>query len=206
MRNESLVEDLLQRARLQTDAIATLSRVFIAEKDRLRRLGLAAQLAAVRDRVKREVEFEQSEEKDCPKTVNQMKPVGALEAFGVGFILAKIRLVNEEPYAVGQRWHENSLQATIPIGTVMVSMGRSGLLGDVRVLAISRMAREKLQPEAHVIASIRAGGRRLMTPDAFFRLIEDRRQKLLSGPAKAVLMLPGARERPSDQLAENGRL
>jgi hypothetical protein len=202
MRNGQALDNLLSRAQLQVKAVESLGQVLAAEKESLRRLHWATQLDAIRDRVKREVEAERSRESAERSGFRERKFVGALVAFGVGVYKANTGRVNEEPFTAGVRQSKDYLQKTAPFGTVMVSVGSRGLFGDVRVVSISRIAREQWRPESDVIATIKAKGSGLLTPDAFFCLIEDQRQKLLIGPTEASSMLP-APGRPRNEPAEH---
>ena len=134
------------------------------------------------------------------------KLLGALAMFGVGVYRANTGRVNEEPFVAGLRHSVDYLQKTAPFGTIMVSVRSRGLFGDVRVLCISQMARDQRRPEPEVIATIKATGRELLTPDAFFRLIEDRHQKILIGPTEATLMLPSPGQQPGNERAEHRQL
>ena len=206
MSNGQTLDDLLSRVRSQVKAVETLSQVLTAEKEGLRRIGRAAQLDAVRHRVKREVAFEQSMEAASRSGYNEGKVVGALAMFGLGVFKANTGQVNQEPVVAGICHSMQYLRKTEPFGTVMVSVGSRGLFGDVTVLSISSMARDQGRPESEVVAAVMAKGRELMTPEAFFRLLDAQRQKVLTGPTEPVLMAPGPEEQPGNKHAEHRQL
>ncbi|MBN2098469.1 MAG: hypothetical protein JW753_02615 [Dehalococcoidia bacterium] len=194
-----IVDDLLSRAQWQVAAVEALGRALDTEKEGLRRLHRAAQLDAIHNRVKREVELQRLMELASRCSYTEGKLVGALAMFGIGVFKANTGQVNQEPFLAGMRHSRDYLRKTEPSGTIMVAVGSRGSLSDVRVVSISSIAREQRRPESEVVAAIEAEGSILMTPEAFFQLLHAQRQKVLTGSSKGLPMLPRSEEPPDSK-------
>jgi len=206
MTNGRIMDNLLSRARSQVKAVEALSQTLATEKEGLRLLHWAAQLDAIRDRVKCEVETEETRELVASAAFSEGRIEDSLWGFGVGLIKAWTKQVNDPPLVAGLNHSIDCLRKIEPFGTVMVRAGRGGLFGDVQVLCVSRMARDQRRPEWEVVAAVKAKGGELMTPEAFFRLVDAQRQKVLTGPTEPVLMAPGPEEQPGNKHAEHRQL
>ena len=76
----------------------------------------------------------------------------------------------------------DDLARNASFGEVRVAVGPGGVPDDVKVIALSQLAREQDENESEVVAALEARGYRLVTPEAFSTILDKLKDKALSGP------------------------
>ena len=83
-----------------------------------------------------------------------------------------------------------------PFGNVLISIGKEGLPEDLKIIPVSRFARESNKTESEVETSLKHDGYLLMTPEVFAKVLEKVYSDILDGS----VCLPLARSEVMKQL------
>ncbi len=106
--------------------------------------------------------------------------LGSIAAFAVGTILAGIHGNSDAPQA-GLRSAASVLNREAPFGTVLIAVGSQGLTEDVKIVPLSRLARESNTNEADIRSVLEKQGYNLMTPEVFYQLLDKAENEIASG-------------------------
>lgn len=185
---QSRVEALRRRAGAQVDVLLPLNELFAREAERLRRHDQAQSLEALGRKIAQEVSDVQRTETAASYGFNQAALITGLVKFGIGSLEALASRNGEHPLAAGKRLAQDDFARTAPFGQVRVAVGSQGIPDDVMVVPLSRWAREQGNSESEVVALLQARGYRLVTPEAFFTILNELKGKVLKG----TLALPVA--------------
>lgn len=185
------LEALRHRVKAQTTALGLLCEAFTQEAECLRRLDQAGCLDALRAKVIRQAAVIQQMETIESCAFTKATLASGLVRFGLGTLAGLLLQKEEHPLSIGARLAEDDFTPREPFGTVMVAIGAGGVPDDVRVIPVSRYAREDCASETAVIAALEAKGYRLMGPGVFLRLIDEAKTSVLKGDSS----LPTAQAR-----------
>ena len=174
------------QVRLQVNALEAIKEVLGQEADYLRRHDQADCLDALRIRISQQVSAIQSMETASAWGFTKGTFISAGIRFVVGSVIAAVARTSEHPLLTGARLGADELAKTAPFGAVAVAVGSGGIPDDVRVVPLSRWAREQNRCESEIAAALEANGYRLMVPEAFSAVLEELKEKVLKG----VLVLP----------------
>jgi len=92
-------------------------------------------------------------------------------------------LKKEHPLSIGARHAADDWRKSAPFKTVAVAVGPKGIPEDMRVVSLSRAAREIGKPESEVRAALQGRGYRIMMPDEFLWSLGELKDKVLKGTA-----------------------
>jgi len=168
------------QVRSQLDAVLILQQAFGDLQRHLERLDKVARLDNIRDIVKREVQDIRRTETAAHCAEMEGRLVGGLAGFGIATLLAAMRNM-EDPFLTGARAVRKRLTDDLPFGKVMVSVGPGEAFQRVEVIPVSKRARELRCSESDIIGSMLAQGRNLVTPEAFFDMIEKLKEQVITG-------------------------
>lgn len=169
----------------QVEALGPLAEALSQEAEGLRRGTMGLRLRRLQEEVRREVDSLSLGESSASLGFLKGKLVmGALD-FGVGALAAALMSSREHPFRVGAKLASEALEETAPFGRVLVAIGPKGVPDDVKVVCVSRLARQGRGSEAKVEATLRSDGYTLYLPEPFAAMM-DRLQAEVSGGAKAL--------------------
>jgi len=137
-------------------------------------------LRMLKKRIMEQVEQVERMEMAAQAGNNQASILGGIAAFAIGTILAGIHGNRDAPQ-VGLKSAASVLNRETPFGTVLIAVGNQELIEDVKIVPLSRLARESDTSEAHISSVLEKRGYKLMTPEVFFRLLDQEENKLASG-------------------------
>ena len=177
----SRVEELRRQARAQVDVLLPLNEIFAQEAERLRRHDQARQLDALGKKVTQEVSDIQRMETAASHGFNQATLITGLAKFTFGSLAAAAAHTPEHPLSAGARLAGDDFARNAPFGEVRVAVGPGGVPNDVKVIALSQLAREQDENESEVVAALEARGYRLVTPEAFSTILNELKDKVLKG-------------------------
>lgn len=182
MKSEQIhLENLREEVKRLLCAAESLPVLFQHEAVYLRRNDQATDLiifrSAILDRVEREISSEGSGESG-----DSMKKA-VLSLVGLAGNLLAHRSGNARLSGISQRLLDIGQASTPPFGSVVVGIAPGGLPDDVRVICISRLARDSRQEEAAITDELGRHGFLLLSPEAFSQLIDKLVDELRSGNA-----------------------
>ena len=73
------------------------------------------------------------------------------------------------------------LSRKVPFGTVLMVIGKEGIPEDVKIIFISRLARESNRSESEVVANFKNNGYLSMTPETFTHVLDKVERGILDG-------------------------
>ena len=177
-------EELIQtmRSELGEQAIAAQElAVAIEESERqIVRRDQVTRLRILRSRIMEEVQNIKRSESASQSSANTR----ALLSSGTVFIFGSLFMAEmgrKDALDIGSRLAELSLTKNIPFGLVLIAIGKEGLPEDLKIIPVSRFARESTKTEPEVEASWKHDGYLLVTPEQFAELLDQVEQAVLDG-------------------------
>ena len=113
-----------------------------------------------------------------------------LAGLAIGTLMGAALRTEDHPLLVGARLANNEFKRTESFGTIAVAGGDAGVPDDVQVVSLSKYARDRRSSEWDIRAEYEARGYRLMTPDSFFKFLDQVKDNVLKG----VSSLPTAKK------------
>lgn len=170
-----------QKILAETEAAKTLTRMLAARAQHIHRRDKARLLRKLLDRIMTEVKEAQEEESLAEYAFTR----GRLISGGLGFIGGIVGAAingNENPLRAGARIAGRSLSAISTFGKVLVAVRIKGsCLDEVKVIELSKLARESGKAECQVRTALENQGYLLWTPEHFSKVIGDLEQDALNG-------------------------
>ena len=195
------IEALHCQVKAQVDALGVLEKAFDKEAEHLRRLDQAQCLDALRAKVTQQVSYMRQMESDASYGFTKGRIIGSLAKFAVGSIMASALQTDEPPLLVGAKMAANDSVENRPFGKVMVAVGPGGVPDDVKVIPLSRWAREQSRTEAEIPAAMEAQGYYLATPEEFFGVLQEVKQHVLKGNVSLPVVDFNLALKPADESA-----
>ena len=183
-----LIKEMHSELREQTTAIKELAVAFakgnreLAQHDQLTYLGI------VKSRVMREVEDIKRMESAAQIGSAEGALLGGVAAFTLGSLFAAGRGRKDAPQ-FGVRLAKSILTRQVPFGTVLIAVGKGGLPKSLKVIPLSRLARELNKSESEVEASLKHDGYRLMTPETFAKVLDKVERGILDGSVSLPIVI-----------------
>jgi len=175
-----LASSLCLKAREQATAIISLGDNFAREAIQLSRHDQAMRLRRLELRVQYEVERTCREEAVAEYASVKLGLSFSTARFAVGAFMANV-FGDPGIRLIGRQMLRRGSSKTKPFGTVVVAIGHEGLPDGVKVIPLSRLAREEGVSESEVEEALRIEGLILMTPEDFCNLRDSLEQKVLKG-------------------------
>lgn len=164
----------------QQDTARRLAVAFTETDTRLVRHDQVARLGVLKSRINKEVE--DIEQMEAAAQTGYAK--GTLLNSGLTFALGSLfmkAIGHKDSLKIGAQMAGSALSRKIPFGTVLIGIGKEGIPEDVKVVPVSRLARESKIGEADVEASLKHVGYLLMTPGVFTQALEKVKNEILDG-------------------------
>jgi len=187
------LKNLRSRAKKLTSTGLSLTKLLDEEACRLKRRDEASRLKTLYFSIRQELDWAKMSEDAAEYGHNQANLIVSLGGLAVSGII-KMVSKNDRLSTYSDHITTSLTSKQRPFGTVLVSVGPKGLPDDVRVVSISRLARESNREESRVINQLREGGYLLFSEKAFSLLID----KLINDVQEGRLCLPI----PTEKLAE----
>jgi len=90
---------------------------------------------------------------------------------------------HKDAYKTGVKLARSVLNKKIPFGMVLIGIGKEGLPEDLKIIPVSRFARESNKTEPEVEMSWKHDGSLLMSPEEFAELLDKVEREILDGSA-----------------------
>ena len=165
----------------QTIAIQKLA-VAIAESERqIGQRDQVTRLRILKSRILWEVENIRQMESAAQSSNNNITMFGrAPAAFIFGSIFTAATR-HKDAYKTGVKLAESVLSKKVPYGTILIAIHEKGLPDDLKIVPVSRFARESNKTESEVETDWKHDGSLLMTPEQFAELLDKVESGILDG-------------------------
>ena len=182
---DTYMKNLRNQAATLTETALSLISVFAEEANRLNRQDEASRLNALHSSIGQQLHQVRRSEDSAEYGHVQADVISSLGGLALGGIVKRVSK-NKRLSSFADYLLESPNNKQRPFGNVLVCIGPEGLPDDVRVVPISRLARESNQEEPEVINELREHGYLLLSEKAFSLLIE----KLVDDVQEGRLRLP----------------
>lgn len=177
---EELIQTMRSELEQQTIALERLAIAFAGSDIQLIRHDQVARLRILKSRIMEEVQNIKRSESASQSSAN----TEALLSSGTAFIFGSLfmaQMGRKDALDIGSRMAELSLTKNIPFGLVLIAIGKEGLPEDLKIIPVSRFARESTKTEPEVETSWKHDGYLLVTPEQFAELLDKAAQAVLDG-------------------------
>lgn len=177
---KELIQATRSELREQTIAVQELAVAIteserqIVQRDQVSRLGI------LKSRILEEVKDIERAESTARSRANKYALLGAGAAFTFGSLFVAATR-HKGAYNAGARLASSVLSRKVPFDTILIAIGVEGIPKDVRVIAISCLARESNRNESDVKMSLQRAGHLLLTPEQFTDLLDKMESGILDG-------------------------
>jgi len=164
----------------QVGTARRLAVTFVESNMRLIRHDQVSRLEILRSRINSEVEG--VEQMESAAQIGHTK--GTLLNSGLTFALGSLfmnAIGHKDSLKIGAQMAGAALSRKIPFGTVLIGIGKEGIPEDVRVIPVSRLARESKKSESDVVASLKRNGYLMMTSEVFTQALNKTKSEILDG-------------------------
>ncbi|MBI4303780.1 MAG: hypothetical protein HY665_05535 [Chloroflexi bacterium] len=175
------LEDLRKKVSQLATAADSLPAMLQEEALRLQRNDQVARLKALHSTIQEEATWAERGEMAARRGQSEVKAIASVMGLGGALLGAALR--NERLLRVSQGLAEATGRRDSPFGTVLVSVGPKGLPEDVKVIFISRWAREYGHDETVVMNELEKRGHLLFSLQDFSLLIDRLADEVLKGNA-----------------------
>ncbi len=175
------------QARTQAEALEVIRNAFGKEADHLRRYEEVRSLEHLRERVAQEVAAIERSETSALRASTKATLATGVAKLAIGTVIGAMARSEEHPLSFGWRLAANDFTRKEPFGTVVVAVGPEGVPLDVDVVSISRYARRSGRSELNVRAALERDGHKVMTPEAFYSLLDRLKKDALTEARKVAL-------------------
>ncbi len=109
---------------------------------------------------------------------------GTLLDSGLTFIFGSLfmsAIGRKDSLEIGVQMAGSTLSRKVPFGTVLIGIGKEGIPEDVKVIPVSRLARESNRSESEVKTSLKHDGYLLMASEVFTQALNKTKSEILGG-------------------------
>ena len=181
----------------QVVALEKLAVIFAESDVQLIRHDQVARLQIVKTRIMGEVENIKRLESAAHMGSSNAALLSGGAAFALGSLFAAARGRKDAAH-IGARMASSILSRKVPFGTILIAIGKGGIPEDVKVISISRLAREANSSESAIEAGLKHDGYLLMTAEKFAEVLDKVEQAVLDGSSS----LPVNIEKLNKQIPE----
>ena len=177
---EKLVGEMRSELEQQTITVEQLAIAFAGSDIQLIRHDQVACLRILKSKIMEEVQSIKRNESASQSSAN----TGALLSSGTALIFGSLfmaKMGRKNALDIGSRMAELSLTKNIPFGTVVIAIGKGGLPEDLKIINVSRFARESNKTEPEVETSWSHDGYLLMAPQVFTQALDKVEREILDG-------------------------
>ncbi|MFC1982361.1 hypothetical protein ACFLV5_01010 [Chloroflexota bacterium] len=177
------IKQLSSEVENQTVAVMELAVSFADGEQWQARSDQAVSLRILKSRVMKEVEDIRQMESAAQSRDNNITLFGKSPAAFIFNSLFTAGTFHKDAFKAGVRLAGSVLSKTVPFGTVLIAIGKEGFPEDLKILHISRFARESNKAEPEIETSWKHDGYLLMTPEQFAELLDKVGREILNGSA-----------------------
>jgi len=196
--HNTYMKNLKHQARRLTSVGLSLITLFAEEANRLNREDEALHLEALYSSIKQLLDLAKRSEDSASYGHSKADLISSLGGLALGSIVKRASK-NKRLSAFADYLLESPPNKERPFGSVLVCMGPEGLPDDVRVVSISKLARESNRQESEVIHELQETGCLLFSEKELSLLID----RLIDDVREGRLCLPISREKLSGITASN---
>ena len=196
--HNTYMKNLKHQARRLTSVGLSLITLFAEEANRLNREDEALRLKALYSSIKQLLDLAKRSEDAASYGHSKADLISSLGGLALGSIVKRASK-NKRLSAFADYLLESPPNKERPFGSVLVCMGPEGLPDDVRVVSISKLARESNRQESEVIHELQETGCLLFSEKELSLLID----RLIDDVREGRLCLPISREKLSGITASN---
>jgi len=177
------IKQLSLEVEQQTVAISELAVSFADGAQRQVRSDQAILLRSLKTRIMWEVENIRRMELAAQSRANNITLFGKAPAAFIFGSLYTAATRHKDAYKPGVKLAGSVLSKKIPFGMVLIGIGKEGLPEDLKIIPVSRFARESNKTEPEVEMSWKHDGSLLMSPEEFAELLDKVEREILDGSA-----------------------
>jgi len=196
--HNTYLKNLKHQASRLTSSAFSLSTLFTEEANQLSREDEASRLRASYSSIRQQLDLAKRNEDSASYGHSQADLIFSLGVLTLGGIVKRVSK-NKQLTSFADYLLESPANKERPFGLVLVCIGLKGLPDDVRVVFISKLARESNRPESEVINELQERGCLLFSENEFSLLID----RLVDDVREGRLCLPISREKLSKITASN---
>jgi len=175
-----LIEAMRSELGHQVIAVKRLAVTFAEGDVQLIRHDQVARLRILKSRVMEEVENIKRIESAAQIGSTKGALLGGGAVFTLGSLFATV-IGRKDAFNIGARMAGAVLSGKVPFGTVLIAVGKEGLPEDVKVVPVSRLARESSRSESAVVANFKNNGYLPMNPVIFTKVLDRVERGILDG-------------------------
>ena len=183
------LKNLKHQAMRLTSTCLSLVTLFAKEANRLSREDEASRLKALYSSIRQQLNTANLGEDAASNGHIKADLISSLGGLALGGIIKQVSK-NKRISAFADHLFESPTSKKRPFGTVLVCIGPMGLPDDVRIVCISKLARESNRPESEVIKEMQEPGYFLFDEKVFSLLID----RLVDDVREGRLCLPISKE------------
>ncbi len=184
------LKNLKHQAKRLTSTCLSLVTQFAQEANRLNREDEASRLKALYSSNRQQLDLAKRSEDSASYGHSKADLISSLGGLALGSIVKRVSK-NKQLSAFADYLLESPTNKERPFGSVLVCIGLKGLPDDVRVVSISKLARESNRQESEVIHELQEAGCLLFSEKEFSLLID----RLIDDVREGRLCLPISREK-----------
>ncbi len=176
---KELLRYVLQETRQLNDAFMELDSRITEESGHIDRLDMIARISALKARLVSEIDRIKHEERSSEYIFNTSKVYSGILGLAIGGIVGAI--TKQNPLLSGFRSFNTELDKKESFGNVMITAKENGELEDMKVIAVSRLAREAKKTESDIISSLIGKGYSLMAPEKLWKSLDQFKEEISEG-------------------------
>jgi len=167
---KGLLINKLKEAKQLNDAFTELDSRITKEAGHIDRLDRIARISALKTRLVSKINRIKHEERSSEYIFNTSKVYSGILGLAIGGIVGAITKRN--PLLSGFRSFNTELDKKESFGNVMIAAKENGELEDIKVIAVSRLAREAKTTESDIISSLESKDYSLMAPEKLWKSLD----------------------------------
>ncbi len=168
---------ILKSASLELNCLFDKSATLIWQQDQI------AAINALRMRISEELEREKLKEDNAEYSFSKSKVFTGVASFALGSLIGAMNK-SESPLSLGAQLSKQELNKQSPFGNLMITFEDSDDSDRVEVVSVSRIAREGNATESKVLSTLRAKGLLLLSPQQFWKVLDDLKRRIIEGKVK----------------------
>jgi len=177
---EQWIREMRSELGQQQDTARQLAATFVESNMQLIRHDQVARLEVLKYRINKEVEGIEQVESAAQTGYTK----GALLDSGLTFVLGSL-VMNamgcKDSLKIAAQMAGSALSRKVPFGTVLIGIGKKGIPEDVRVIPVSRLARESKRSETDIEANLKRNGYLMMALEVFIQALDRVEREILDG-------------------------
>ncbi len=188
--HNTYLKNLKHQARRLASTCRSLITLFEEEVNRLSREDEASRLKTLYSSIRQQLDQAKRSEDSASYAHSKADLIYSLGGLALGGIVKRVSK-NKRLSSFADYLLESPANKECPLGSVLVCIGLKGLPDDVRVVSISKLARESNRHESEVINELQETGCLLCSENEFPLLID----RLIDDVREGRLCLPISREK-----------